>query len=134
MNNHTLVGRLTKKPELKYSNAQKPYIHFTLAVNRIFKGNDGRDADFFDCVAFGKTAEYVGNYADKGLQCAVVGATEIGEYTDKESIKHKTVTVKCNSVELLERKQVQSVVDIPQKNEDQKLYEKLGVDESSLPF
>jgi single-strand DNA-binding protein len=77
MNKVTLMGRLTKDPELRYTQQEKAFCKFTLAVNRAYKKDE---ADFINCVSFGKTAECIGKYLGKGRQIAVVGRIMTGNY------------------------------------------------------
>ena len=79
INRVVLVGRLTKDPELKYSQQGVPIARFTIAVNRIHTNQNGeRDADFIGCVAFRKTAENLANYQRKGNLIGVDGRIQTG--------------------------------------------------------
>lgn len=93
MNNIVLIGRLTKDPEIKVSNNDKEYCLFSLAVNR---PHEKGTADFFNCIAFGKTAEVINQYCKKGKQIGIQGSIEFTKKDDK--IYH---SVKIASVELL---------------------------------
>lgn len=93
MNNIVLIGRLTKDPEMKVSNNDKEYCLFSLAVNR---PHEKGTADFFNCIAFGKTAEVINQYCKKGKQIGIQGSIEFTKKDDK--IYH---SVKIVSVELL---------------------------------
>jgi single-strand DNA-binding protein len=73
-------GRITKDIELKQSKAGKPFCNFSIAVNRAFEKDK---ADFFQCMAFGKTAEYIDKYASKGSQILIEGSVQIDEYEGK---------------------------------------------------
>ncbi|HHD2786165.1 TPA: single-stranded DNA-binding protein, partial [Clostridium perfringens] len=75
MNKIILAGRLVKEPELKFLDGSgKAVARFTIAVNRKTKGKDGkREADFFNCVIFGKLAEGITKYANKGQEISLVG-------------------------------------------------------------
>lgn len=75
-----MFGRLTKDVELKQSKAGKAFCNFSVAVNRAFEKDK---ADFFQCMAFGKTAEYIDKYASKGSQILVEGSVQIDEYEGK---------------------------------------------------
>lgn len=75
INNVTLVGRLTKDPELQYMNGNKDFCQFTIAVNRNYKNANGEyDADFINCSVFGKSAEYLTNYCFKGNLIGITGS------------------------------------------------------------
>lgn len=80
MNNINLLGRLTKDPELKKSSSDLLFCNFSLAVNKIGKKDE---ADFFNCVAFGKTAELIEKYCKKGNQLAVTGSMVSNKKDDK---------------------------------------------------
>jgi len=84
MNKVILMGRLTKDPEVRYSNAAEPLAiaRYALAVNRRFKRENEPDADFINCVIFGKQAEFAEKYFQKGMMVAVSGRLTVREYTD----------------------------------------------------
>ena len=80
MNSITLLGRLTKDPELKYSQKGTDYCRFTIAVARPF---DKDVTDFINCVALNKTAEVIANYLRKGKRVAIQGRLQIGSFEKK---------------------------------------------------
>ena len=84
MNKVILMGRLTKDPEISYTQGATPMMvaSYTLAVNRRFKREGEADADFINCKSFGKTAEFIQRYITKGRQIAVCGRLQIRDYTD----------------------------------------------------
>lgn len=99
MNKAILVGRLTAKPELRYTNSNIPFTRFTLAVNRKFSNPDGsRDADFINCLAWRKTAEVICNYLDKGREVALDGRIQTGSYEDKDGVKRYTTDVVIDDI------------------------------------
>ena len=105
MNRVTLVGRLTAKPELRYTGSNLPYARFTIAVNRTFKNNDGQtDADFINVIVWRKQAENVCNFLDKGRLVSVDGRLQTGSYTDKDGNRRYTTDVVADSVQFLESK------------------------------
>jgi len=87
MNKAILIGRLTKDPEIRYSQSAEPLAiaRYTLAVNRKFKREGEPDADFVGCVAFGKSAEHAEKFYKKGMQIAVVGRIQVRSYDDPQS-------------------------------------------------
>jgi len=98
-----LVGRLTAKPELRYTGSNVPYSRFTVAVNRTFSNNNGeRETDFINCVIWRKQAENVCNYLDKGSLVSVEGRIQTGSYDDKDGNKRYTTDVVADSVQFLE--------------------------------
>lgn len=100
MNNVSLVGRLTKQPELRYTSQGTPVGTFTLAVNRMKKD----EADFINCICFKKTAENVANYTDKGSQVAVTGSIQTRSYENKEGKRVYVTEVIANQVTFLDSK------------------------------
>ncbi|MCT3100036.1 single-stranded DNA-binding protein, partial [Lactococcus lactis] len=81
INNVTLVGRITKEPELRYTQQNKAVASFTLAVNRQFKNSNGeREADFINCVIWGKSAENLANWTHKGQLIGVIGNIQTRNY------------------------------------------------------
>jgi len=101
MNRWSGIGRLTKSPELKYSQQGTAVCKFTLAINRRFK----RDTtDFIDVVVFKALAENCANYLDKGKVAYVTGELQMGSYENKEGQKVKTVQVAADEVEFLSPK------------------------------
>lgn len=99
MNLVVLTGRLTKEPELKNGNG-KSYCKFGLAVNNPFKKDE---ADFINCSAFGKTAELIVEYLDKGSKLGVEGRLQMNKY-EVNGEKRFSYEVMVNSVEFLENK------------------------------
>lgn len=97
MNNVVLIGRLVKDVESRFTQEGKGIARLTLAVNRAMKRDE---ADFISCVAFGKTAEVLINYTQKGTQIAVEGNIRTGSY-DKDGTKVYTTDVIIQRVELL---------------------------------
>ena len=96
MNKVTLIGRLTRDPDIRYSesaNGQMCIAKYSLAVNRRFKTDGQPDADFINCTAFGKTAEFVEKYLYKGMKIAVVGEWRTGSYENKDG--NKVYTNEC---------------------------------------
>lgn len=93
MNKVILIGRLTRDPELRFvPNTGNAVVRFILAVNRRKQKDKEQEADFINCVAFGKTAETIAQYLLKGNQIAVEGNIRTGSY-DKEGIKRYTTDV-----------------------------------------
>lgn len=93
MNKVILIGRLTRDPELRFApNTGNAVVRFTLAVNRRKQKDKDQEADFINCVAFGKTAETIAQYLLKGNQIAVEGNIRTGSY-DKDGIKRYTTDV-----------------------------------------
>jgi single-strand DNA-binding protein len=106
MNKVILMGRLTRDPEVRYGGANNSAVaRFSLAVDRRFKREgDEQTADFINCVAFGKTAEFLEKYARKGTKFVVEGRIQTGSYTNKDGQKVYTTDVVCENVEFAESK------------------------------
>ena len=96
MNKVILRGRLTRDPEIRYTQGQNStaVARYTLAVDRRYSGPDGkREADFISCVAFGKAAEFCERYVHKGTALCVCGRLQTGNYTNKDGQKVYTTDV-----------------------------------------
>lgn len=95
MNKVILLGRLTKDPDVRYTQSTNTMVtSFTLAVNRRFvKQGEERQADFINCVAWNKTAEFVSKYFRKGQQVGVIGRIQTRNYDDDKGIKHYVTEV-----------------------------------------
>ena len=105
MNRVMLIGRLTAKPELKYTGSNLPFARFSVAVNRTFSNAQGqRETDFINVVVWRKQAENVCNYLDKGSLVSVEGRIQTGSYDDKDGNKRYTMEVVADSVQFLESK------------------------------
>lgn len=87
MNKSQLIGRLTRDPELRYTNNQKAYATFNLAVNRKFAKKGEQQADFINIVAWGKTAEFCKKYFKKGQQIGLSGRIQTRNYENKDGNK-----------------------------------------------
>ena len=90
------MGRLTKNPEVRYSQGDKPtaVANYTLAVERKFKRDGEPTADFIPCVAFGKLAEFAEKYFRQGLRVSISGRIQTGSYTNKDGVKvYKTQVI-----------------------------------------
>jgi single-strand DNA-binding protein len=103
INRITLVGRLTKDPELKVTSTGKSVVEFSVAVNKRIKPQNGPDADFFRVKAWGQTAEYVSNYINKGRLVAVDGRLEQRMYTDSNGNNREIIEVVADNVHALDR-------------------------------
>lgn len=101
MNNVTLIGRLTKDPEIRYTTDNLAICNFTLAVDRFKKGEE-KEADFIPVVVFGRQAENCEKYLKKGLKTAIEGHIQTGSYTNDEGRKVYTTKVVANKVEFID--------------------------------
>lgn len=125
MNKSILMGRLTRDPEIKYSQNQDQMCiaRFTLAVDRRGRKTEGQPtADFISCVAFGKNGEFVEKYLKQGTKIALTGHIQTGSYTNKDGQKVYTTDVVVDEMEFAESKKESSsqpstdnsFVDIPE--------------------
>ncbi|MCR1932621.1 single-stranded DNA-binding protein [Enterococcus gallinarum] len=109
INNLTLVGRLTKDPDLKYTGNGTAVVTFTLAVNRNFTNQNGeREADFINCVIWRKPAETLANYAKKGVLIGVTGRIQTRSYDNQQGQKVYVTEVIADNFQLLESKKADS--------------------------
>lgn len=105
INNVTLVGRLTKDPDLKYTSSGTGVATFTLAVNRNFTSADGnREADFINCVIWRKSAESLANMAKKGSLIGVTGRIQTRSYDNQQGQKVYVTEVVADNFQMLESK------------------------------
>lgn len=103
INTVTLVGRLTKDPELRTTTSGTGVATFTLAVNRDFKdANGNREADFINCVAWRKTAEILANYAKKGSLVGLIGRIQTRSYENQQGNRVFVAEVVVERFNLLE--------------------------------
>lgn len=106
MNKAILIGRLTRDVETRYSQGNEPMAisRYTLAVDRKFKREWEADADFINCVAFGKQGEFAEKYLRKGMKIAVTGRIQTGSYTNKDGQKVYTTDIVVEEHEFCESK------------------------------
>ena len=100
LNHITIMGRLTRDPELRRTGSGVAVASFTVAVDRDFGGRDGgeRETDFIDCVAWRQTGEFVSKYFTKGRMAVVSGRLQIRSWTDKDGNKRRTAEVVADNV------------------------------------
>lgn len=108
MNKVVLMGRLTRDPEVRYSQGESSMAvaRYTLAVDRRFNrnNNDEQNADFIGCVAFGKSAEFAEKYLRKGMRMVVTGRIQTGSYVNKDGVKVYTTDIVVEDQEFAESK------------------------------
>ena len=109
MNKVILMGRLTRDPEVRYSQGgENPLAiaRFTLAVDRRFKRDGEATADFINCVAFGRQAEHAERFYRQGLKVVITGRIQTGSYTNKDGVKVYTTDIVVEEQEFAESKAV----------------------------
>lgn len=107
MNKVILMGRLTRDPEVRYSQGENAtaIARYTLAVERRFnRNNDEQSADFINCVAFGRNGEFAEKYLRKGTKIAATGRIQTGSYTNKDGVRVYTTEVVIEEQEFAESK------------------------------
>ena len=136
MNKVILMGYLTRDPEVRYTQSDKPLAiaRYTLAVNKAYKKEGEPDADFIPCVAFGKNGEFAEKYLNKGQRIAVVGRLQVRRWEDDKGDKQKTTEVVIEN---------QYFADNKNKSEEKNLSEAVNshlypiddnVEDEDLPF
>lgn len=142
MNSVQLIGRLTRDPEVRYSNGETAMAvaRFTVAVDRRVKRDSENNADFISCIAFGKTGEVVEKYFRKGQRIALNGRIQTGSYINNEGQKIYTTDVIAENIEFVESKNSSSGYDSNSKQDpsqasvDGFMDIPDGVNDEGLPF
>ena len=98
INSVNLTGRFTRDPDVRYTDGGTSIARFTLAVDRRFKRDGEQTADFINCVAFGKTAEFIEKYFRQGMKLELTGRIQTGSYTNKDGAKVYTTDVIAEQV------------------------------------
>lgn len=113
------MGRLTRDPEIRYSQGQQPMAiaRYTLAIDRRFKKDGERSADFINCLCFGKLAEHVEKYYHQGIKVTISGRIQTGSYTNKDGVKVYTTEVVVEEQEFAESKSSHQANNQPQQNQ-----------------
>lgn len=140
INNVTLVGRLTKDVELRYTPSNVAVGTFTLAVNRAFKNDNGeREADFINCVIWRKGAETLANHAKKGSQIGITGRIQTRNYENQQGQRVYVTEVIAENFALLDsrnsnQQQSQQTPNFSRNNENLSNSNPMDIDDSDLPF
>ena len=137
MNKVVIIGRFTRDPEIKYSTGENATAtaRFSLAVNRRFKNKEGNyDADFINCVAFGKTAEFIEKYFTKGMAIGITGRIQTGSYTNKEGQKVYTTDVVVEETEFVESKNKGTSDNVPNNNANSNSDFEEVISDDEMPF
>lgn len=110
MNKVILCGRLTAIPELRYTGSNKPYARFTLAVNRPTPNSTTgeKEADFINCISWGKQAEVLAKYLDKGSQILISGRIQTSSFNDKDGNKRTSTDIVVEEFEFVGSKKQES--------------------------
>lgn len=137
MNKVFLIGRLTAKPELRYTANNNGCTQFIIAVDRNRKNKDGnRECDFIKCVAWNQRAELLNKYCDKGSKISIEGRIQISSYENENGRQYSTDVV-VESIEFLETKS-KAQGTVKESKIDNKLFEEFGqqleITDDDLPF
>lgn len=135
MNKVILMGRLTKDPDVRYSQGEKAtaVARYTLAVDRKFKRDGEQNADFINCIAFGKNGEFAEKYLHKGIKILVEGRIQTGSYTNRGGVKVYTTDVVVESCEFAESKNA-SQSERPQASNSDDGFMQIPDNMEDLPF
>lgn len=136
MNKVIEIGRLTKDPEIRYSQGANAtcIARYTLAVDRKFKQEGQPTADFINCIAFGKLGEFAEKYLRKGIKIAVTGRIQTGSYKNKDGNTVYTTDVVVEEQEFCESKSQSNSQPQPAQSNDNSWLDIPDGVEDSLPF
>ena len=138
MNKVIIMGRLTRDPDVRYSQGANPtaVAKYSLAVPRKYKQDGQPDCDFINCIAFGKLGEFAEKYLRKGTKIAVVGRIQTGSYINKDNQKVYTTDVVVEEQEFCESKlsNQSQQNESPQQSSDDFMSIPDGLDDTGLPF
>lgn len=132
MNRVILIGRLTKDPEIRTS-GNYTIASFSLAVDRKFKRDGEPEADFFNCTAFNKTAEFVEKYCKKGTKMVVEGRIQNDNY-EKDGVKHYGVKIMVDSLEFAESKSANNTPNVKAEVTGDEFVDAASALTEELPF
>ena len=121
MNSVCLTGRITRDPEIRYTQTQKPVASFSLAVDRDYKNENGdRPADFINCVTWGSSATFMEKYVRKGAKLGVSGSIQTRRWQDQNGDNRYATEVNCAKVEILEFSKRKDEDEDPQPRRERK--------------
>lgn len=129
LNHIVIMGRLTKDPDVRRTQGGASVTSFTLAVDRDFS-NEEKKTDFIDCVAWKRTADFVGKYFTKGRMAAVSGRLQIRDWTDKDGNKRRSAEIVADDVYFGDSKKEENKTNEPVNVE----FEDIDEDNDGLPF
>lgn len=139
LNKAILMGRLTRDPEKRYTRDNQSVANFTLAIDRGWSGPNGeRQADFIDCTAWGRQADFVDQWFTKGMLAIVVGRIQSSSYEDRNGNKRTKIAINCDEIQFGETKKAREQAgnaaagDYPPLPEPQDFQEL--PDNSDVPF
>ena len=136
LNKVVLMGRFSADPELRYSSNQTEIVNFTLAVDKPYnKNNDHPEANWIECVAFGKTAQLINDRFGKGSRIIVEGRLDTSNFTDKDGNKRKSIKVVVENINFVDKKSdSHNNSDDSSSNPDGFTAISESIDDDDLPF
>ncbi|MBN1624628.1 MAG: single-stranded DNA-binding protein [Clostridia bacterium] len=140
MNKVILMGRLVREPELRYSNTSNLAVaKFSLAVDRRLKREGQPEADFINCTAFGKTAEFINNYFTKGMRVAITGRLQVSSWEEEPGKKRYSTDVVVEEAYFADSKKDSGSNSFAGRQSDQVQqaddgFAKVDDDDDELPF
>ena len=140
LNHITVMGRMTRDPETRYTRNNTPVCSFTLAVERDRKNEDGsRETDFINCVAWRSTAEFISKYFRKGSMAVAAGRLQLRDWTDKDGNKRRQAEILCENVYFGESKSTGGGLDQHGYDDEGQKYgespfNEIGDEDGELPF
>lgn len=134
MNIVIMVGRLTRDPEVRYSQSGKAVCTFSIAVDRRIKKEGDNNTDFFTCVAFGKTGEFVEKYFSQGKRIAIEGNIQNDSFTGRDGTKRNSVRIICDNVEFADGKGEGKKPEAKREEEEGFMSIPEGAIDEELPF
>lgn len=133
LNHITIMGRLTRAPELRYTASNTPVASFALAVDRDRTDANGvRDTDFIDCVAWRQTAEFVSKYFQKGSMAVVSGRLQLRDWTDRDGGKRRSAEVLVENIYFGETKRSNN--EVPALSGGGSAFSEISNEDGELPF
>ena len=136
LNHIDIMGRLTKAPELRYTQSQKPVASFTLAVDRDYTPHgEEKQTDFVNCVAWNGTADFVSKFFTKGSMAIVLGRLQMRDWTDRDGNKRTSAEVVAERVYFGEAKQRENTAPAATSTPDgTSRFQELNDTDGELPF
>lgn len=135
LNNVSLVGRMTRDAELRYTASNQAVATFTLAVNRNFKGQNGeREADFINCVIWRQQAENLANWAKKGALIGITGRIQTRSYENQQGQRVYVTEVIANDFQLLEKRETGHQQPVGNQPEFGRNASPMDISDDDLPF
>lgn len=127
MNSVNLLGRLTAKPELRYTSTNLAMCRFTIAVNRLYSNAQGeKETDYINCISFNKQAENICKYSDKGSLVSIEGRIQTGSYTDKDGNKRYTTDVMVNRIQFISSGKREEKIEQKEEKQETDIFAEFG--------